>query len=90
MGPETGLEMRLQQRCQDHPEDRARDRHTCDRAQGRAEGPKCRECGWSSGSAEKRMHLGSLQGRLRRVLKSVAATSVISDLGWEKEVSSEK
>lgn len=62
MGPETGLEMRLQQRCKDHPEDRARDRHTCDRAQGRAKGLKRRECGWSSGSAENKDAFGEFTG----------------------------
>lgn len=85
VGLETGLEMRLQQRSELHLRDGARDRYTYQIAQVRTEGPNHQERGWSSWTTEKRV-----QGRLHRVLKTVASRYVINDLGLEQEVSGRK
>lgn len=73
MGPETGLETRLQQRSKVHLEDRAEDRYAYNRAQVKTEGPHHQECGWSSWITEKRVHGWRLQGRLHRVLQIVTS-----------------
>lgn len=72
-GGEASAEVSGPWRRQEHP------RYTWDGALGRAEGPKGQECGQSSGST-KRVHLGSLQGKLHGVLNSVAARPLVSDL----------
>lgn len=78
VGPETGLEMRLQQRSRDHLEGlRQVDTPGAGPREGQ-KGQNIRSVGGehraeSSESTEKRVNSGSLQGRLHRMLNSVAA-----------------
>lgn len=70
MGPETGLEMRLQQRSKDHLKDGAKTAET-----GPREGQKGQNVRSVDGALGAHREEGSLQGRLHKVLNSVAARS---------------